>query len=112
MYDRFTSSAQMVIKLSRKEATRLRHDSIGTAHILLGLVLEGSTIGTDGPSSCLKIQRVREAMEKHVSPGATVMMQLPFTPRAKYVFQLAMEDVLPPGSLTKTIPVCRCRYSA
>ena len=94
MFDRFTSSARKAIALSRMEAIRLCHDYIGTEHILLGLVLEGSATGTDGPSSDLEIVRVREAVERHVSQGSTTerLLSMPFSQRATKALEFTMEE--------------------
>ncbi len=95
MFDRFTDRARKVMALARKEAQRFNHDFIGTEHILLGLVQEGSgvaanvlkNLGVDG-------NKIRAEIEKHVQSGPSMvtMGQLPFTPRAKKVLELSQEE--------------------
>lgn len=95
MFDRFTDRARKVMALARKEAQRFNHDFIGTEHILLGLVQEGSgvaanvlkNLGVDGT-------KIRAEIEKHVQSGPSMvtMGQLPFTPRAKKVLELSQEE--------------------
>ena len=95
MFDRYTDRARKVMGLARQEAQRLNHEYIGTEHILLGLVQEGSGVA----ANCLKnldveMKRVRQEIEKLVKPGssAVTMGQLPFTPRAKSALELALEE--------------------
>jgi|SRR5688572_2523791 len=93
MFDRFTHHARKAMALSRKETLRLRHDFIGTEHILLGLIqidplaelLE--KLGVDSGD-------VRRRVESAVVPGGkeVTLSQLPFTPRAKLVLELSMEE--------------------
>lgn len=95
MFDRFTDRARKVMALARKEAQRFNHDFIGTEHILLGLVQEGSgvaanvlkNLGVDG-------NKIRAEIEQHVQSGPSMvtMGQLPFTPRAKKVLELSQEE--------------------
>ncbi len=92
MFDRFTDRARKVMGLARQEAQRFNHDYIGTEHILLGLVQEGAGVA----ASVLKnldvdLKKIRHEVEKLVASGTTMvtMGQLPFTPRAKKVLELA-----------------------
>lgn len=94
MYERFTDRAQTILQLANQEAQRLHHEYIGTEHILLGLVKEGS--GT--ASHVLKnfdidLRKIRLEVEKLVQSGPEITMgKLPQTPNAKKVIQYAMEE--------------------
>jgi ATP-dependent Clp protease ATP-binding subunit ClpC len=95
MFDRFTDRARKVMGLARQEAQRFNHDYIGTEHILLGLMEEGSGVA----ASVLKNlgcdrDSIRSAVLKHVSVGHgdpnRLIGQFPFTPRAKKVLELSL----------------------
>ena len=95
MFDRFTDRARKVMGLARQEAQRLGHDYIGTEHVLLGLIQEGNGVASDVLKSLdIDLKKIRQEVEKLVSPGNTMvtMGQLPFTPRAKKVLELALEE--------------------
>ncbi|MCZ6574014.1 MAG: NDP-hexose 4-ketoreductase, partial [Planctomycetota bacterium] len=95
MFDRFTDRARKVMGLARQEAQRFNHDYIGTEHILLGLIQEGSGVAADVLKNLdVDLKRIRQEVEKLVSHGTTMvtMGQLPFTPRAKKVLELALEE--------------------
>ncbi|HEX5135754.1 MAG TPA: ATP-dependent Clp protease ATP-binding subunit [Planctomycetota bacterium] len=95
MFDRFTDRARKVMGLARQEAQRFNHDYIGTEHILLGLIQEGSGVAADVLKNLdVDPKRIRQEIEKLVSHGTTMvtMGQLPFTPRAKKVLELALEE--------------------
>jgi len=95
MFDRFTDRARKVMGLARQEAQRFNHDYIGTEHILLGLIQEGSGVAADVLKSLdVDLKKIRQEVEKLVSHGTTMvtMGQLPFTPRAKKVLELALEE--------------------
>ncbi len=95
MFDRFTDRARKVMALARKEAQRFNHDFIGTEHVLLGLIQEGSGVAANVLKN-LDIQpnKIRGEIEKHVQTGPAMvsMGQLPFTPRAKKVLELSQEE--------------------
>ena len=95
MFDRFTDRARQVMGLARREAVRFGHDYIGTEHVLLGLIQEGSGVAAD-VLNCLDVdpKEVRERTEKLVSPGADPVTagQLPFTMRAKKVLEFSLEE--------------------
>jgi ATP-dependent Clp protease ATP-binding subunit ClpC len=81
--------------LARKEAQRFNHDFIGTEHILLGLIQEGSGVAANVLKNLgVEINRIRSEIEKNVQSGPSMvtMGQLPFTPRAKKVLELSMEE--------------------
>jgi hypothetical protein len=95
MFDRFTERARKVMGLARQEAQRFGHDYIGTEHILLGLVQEGSGVAAQVLKNLdVEMKKIRHEVEKIVKSGTnTVTMgQLPFTPRAKKVLELALEE--------------------
>ncbi len=95
MFDRFTDRARKVMGLARQEAQRLNHEYIGTEHILLGLVQEGSGVAANVLKNLdVDLRKVRAEVEKLVKAGPSMvtMGQLPFTPRAKKVLELALEE--------------------
>jgi ATP-dependent Clp protease ATP-binding subunit ClpC len=95
MFDRFTDRARKVMGLARQEAQRFNHDYIGTEHILLGLVQEGSGVAASVLKNLdIDLKKIRQEVEKLVSHGTTMvtMGQLPFTPRAKKVLELSLEE--------------------
>ena len=95
MFDRFTDRARKVMGFARQEAERFNHDYIGTEHVLLGLIKEGSGVAANVLENLdVDLERVRsevEGMVKH-GPDVAPMGQLPFTPRAKKVLEFAMEE--------------------
>jgi ATP-dependent Clp protease ATP-binding subunit ClpC len=95
MFDRFTDRARKVMNLARQEAQKLNHDYIGTEHILLGLVQEGSGVAANVLRNLdIDLKKIRLELEKFVKSGSPTMTvgQLPFTPRAKRVLELSMEE--------------------
>src|SRR5216110_2953628 len=88
MYERFTDRARKVMQLANQEAQRFNHEYIGTEHILLGLVKEGSGVAANVLKNLdIDLRKIRMEVEKIVQPGAggdqVVMGRLPHTPRAK-----------------------------
>ncbi len=95
MFNRFTERAKKVIFLAREEARRLDHDYLGTEHILLGLIREGEGIGAAALQNlAIDLAQVRAEVEKAVGRGggALFLGQIPFTPRAKKVLELAVAE--------------------
>ncbi|MGE0709597.1 MAG: ATP-dependent Clp protease ATP-binding subunit [Planctomycetota bacterium] len=95
MFDRFTDRARKVMGLARQEAQRFNHQYIGTEHILLGLIQEGSGVAANVLRNLdVDPEKIRVEVEKIVQDGPTMvtMGQLPFTPRAKKVLELASEE--------------------
>jgi ATP-dependent Clp protease ATP-binding subunit ClpC len=95
MFDRFTDRARKVMGLAKAEAQRLNHEYIGTEHILLGLVQEGSGVAANVLKQMnIDLKRIRNEIEKIVKGSPTMVTQgnLPFTPRAKKVLELAVEE--------------------
>ena len=95
MFDKFTDRARKIIALAQKEAERFSHDYIGTEHILLGLVKEGSGVAVTALNNLgVDVDKVRNEVEKLVTPQSTdgPSTPLPFTPQAKKVLELASEE--------------------
>jgi len=95
MFDKFTDRARKIIALAQKEAERFRHDYIGTEHLLLGLVKEGSGVAVTALNNLsVDVEKVRREVEKLVvtSDKAAPSGPLPFTPQAKRVLELASEE--------------------
>jgi len=95
MQDRFTDRVRKVIYFARDEASRLQHDYIGTEHLLLGIVREGEGIAAKVLSKMdLDFEQIQQAVENMVksSGGTLTIGEIPFTPRAKRVLELAIEE--------------------
>ena len=95
MFERFTDRARRVMGLANQEAQRFNHESIGTEHILLGLIKEGSGVAANVLRNLgVDLKRVRLEIEKKVPSGheMVTMGRLPFTPRAKKVIELGFEE--------------------
>ncbi|MDH3215790.1 MAG: ATP-dependent Clp protease ATP-binding subunit [Candidatus Krumholzibacteria bacterium] len=95
MHDRFTDRVRRVIYFARDEASRLQHDYIGTEHLLLGIVREGEGIAAKVLSKMdLDFEQIQQAVESMVksSGGTLTIGEIPFTPRAKRVLELAIEE--------------------
>jgi len=96
MFSRFTERARKVILLAKEEAKRLNHDYIGTEHILLGLVREGEGVAAAVLEGLLGIslETVRLEVEKLIKPGSDLLVSgdIPFTPKAKEVLELAFDE--------------------
>ncbi len=95
MFERFTDRARKVMALANQEAQRFNHEYIGTEHILLGLVKEGSGVGANVLKNLdVDLRKVRLEVEKLVKsgPDMVTMGKLPQTPRAKKVIEYAAEE--------------------
>ncbi|MBN1595366.1 ATP-dependent Clp protease ATP-binding subunit [candidate division FCPU426 bacterium] len=95
MFDKFTERAKKIINLAREEAARLGHDYIGTEHLLLGLIKEGGGVATAVLENLgLDLERIKLEVEKSINMGGGTMTlgEVPFTPRAKKVLELALEE--------------------
>ncbi len=95
MFNKFTERARKVILLAKQEAKRFNHDYIGTEHILLGLLREGEGVAAAVLQSLgMNLNNIRLEVEKlvQVGPSTVVSGDLPFTPKAKKVMELAMEE--------------------
>ena len=88
MFDKFTDRARKVMALAREEARRYNHEYIGTEHILLGLVKEGSGVAANVLQNLdIELKKIRIEVEKIVQTGPDLVSvgQLPFTPKVKKV---------------------------
>lgn len=95
MFDTFTGRAVKVMALANQEAQRFNHEYIGTEHILLGLVKEGSGVGAAALKELrIDLRKVRLEVEKLVKSGPEMvtMGKLPHTPRAHKALALAVEE--------------------
>ena len=95
MFDKFTDRARKIIALAQKEAERFHHDYIGTEHLLLGLVKEGSGVAVTALNNLnVDVDKVRREVEKLVvvNDKEAPTAPLPFTPQAKRVLELASEE--------------------
>ncbi len=95
MFERFTDRARKIMALANQEAQRFNHEYIGTEHILLGLVREGSGVGANVLKNLdVDLRKVRLEIEKLVKsgPDMVTMGKLPQTPRAKKVIEYAIEE--------------------
>ncbi|MHC4636857.1 MAG: ATP-dependent Clp protease ATP-binding subunit [Planctomycetota bacterium] len=95
MFERFTDRARKVMALANQEAQRFNHEYIGTEHILLGLVKEGSGVGATVLKNLdVDVKKLRLEVEKLVKsgPDMVTMGKLPQTPRAKKVIEYAIEE--------------------
>ncbi|MFM7148322.1 MAG: Clp protease N-terminal domain-containing protein, partial [Gemmataceae bacterium] len=95
MYERFTDRARKVMQLANQEAQRFNHEYIGTEHILLGLVKEGSGVAANVLKNLdIDLRKIRLEVEKivHSGPDMVTMGKLPQTPRAKKVIEYSIEE--------------------
>ena len=95
MYERFTDRSRKVMQLSNQEAQRFNHEYIGTEHILLGLIKEGSGVAANVLKNLdIDLHKARLEVEKLVVPSkeATTPGKLPQTPRTKKVIEYAIEE--------------------
>src|SRR5258707_177479 len=96
MYERFTDRARKVMQLANQEAQRFNHEYIGTEHILLGLVKEGSGVAANVLKNLdIDLRKIRLEVEKIVQTGSGEMVsmgKLPHTPRAKKVIEYSIEE--------------------
>src|SRR5438309_6828034 len=95
MFERFTDRARQVMALANQEAQRFNHEYIGTEHILVGLIKEGTgTAARVLIDMGVDLRHARIEVEKLVKSGPDMvkMGKLPQTPRAKQVIGFAMEE--------------------
>lgn len=95
MYERFTDRARKVMQLANQEAQRWNHEYIGTEHILLGLVKEGSGVAANALKNLnIDLHKIRQEVERIVQAGPDVVAsgKMPQTPRAKKVIEYAIEE--------------------
>ncbi|MBR2516605.1 ATP-dependent protease ATP-binding subunit ClpC [Geobacillus sp.] len=93
MFGRFTERAQKVLALAQEEAIRLGHNNIGTEHILLGLIREGEGIAAKALMALgLDPDKIQKEVESLIGRGNEVSHTLHYTPRAKKVIELSMDE--------------------
>ncbi len=94
MFTRFTPPARQVVVLAQEEARRLRHNYIGTEHLLLGLLAEGQGVGAQALQGAgITLDAARAGVEKIIGCGQeTPSGHVPFTPRSKKVLELSLRE--------------------
>ncbi|MGG3555918.1 ATP-dependent protease ATP-binding subunit ClpC [Peribacillus frigoritolerans] len=93
MFGRFTERAQKVLALAQEEAIRLGHNNIGTEHILLGLVREGDGIAAKALYALgLGPEKIQKEVENLIGRGQDTAQTIHYTPRAKKVIELSMDE--------------------
>ena len=99
MFERFTDRARRVVVLAQDEARSLNHNYIGTEHLLLGLITEGEGVAAKALESLdINKDAVRAAVIDIIGEGEKpVEGHIPFTPRAKRVFELSLREALQLG---------------
>ncbi len=99
VFERFTERARQVVVLAQEEARRLKHNYIGTEHLLLGLLREEEGVAARVLGGLgVELEATRAAILKIVGSGEEVTSgQIPFTPRAKRVMELSLREALSLG---------------
>ncbi|MEY4479620.1 MAG: hypothetical protein RLZZ267_298 [Bacillota bacterium] len=93
MFGRFTERAQKVLALAQEEAVRLGHGNIGTEHILLGLIREGDGIAAKALLALgLSLDKIQDEVEQLIGHGPEQTPNIAYTPRAKKVIELSMDE--------------------
>ncbi|WP_035345351.1 ATP-dependent protease ATP-binding subunit ClpC [Alkalihalobacillus hemicellulosilyticus] len=93
MFGRFTERAQKVLALAQEEAVRLGHNNIGTEHILLGLIREGEGIAAKALQALgLGSEKIQKEVESLIGKGQEGSKTIHYTPRAKKVIELSMDE--------------------
>lgn len=94
MFERFTERARKVVYLAQQEAARLGHNVVGTEHLLLGLVVEGEGVAVKALEVInISLDRIRQEVQKIIGSGEpNPFGEIPFTPRAKRVLELAVDE--------------------
>ncbi|MEB1809849.1 MAG: ATP-dependent protease ATP-binding subunit ClpC [Bacillaceae bacterium] len=93
MFGRFTERAQKVLALAQEEAIRLGHNNIGTEHILLGLIREGEGIAAKALQALgLGSDKIQNEVETLIGTGQEGTKTIHYTPRAKKVIELSMDE--------------------
>lgn len=99
MYERFTDRSRKVMQLAQQECDRLNHEYVGTEHILIGLLKEGSGVAANVLKNLdMDLNKIRQEVEKIMVPGPderpsglTALAKKPITPRGKKVLEYAIE---------------------
>jgi ATP-dependent Clp protease ATP-binding subunit ClpC len=99
VFERFTERARQVVVLAQDEARKLRHNYIGTEHLLLGLLREEEGLGARVLASFdITLERARDRVAEIIGEGEDVTSgQIPFTPRSKKVLELSLREALSLG---------------
>jgi hypothetical protein len=100
VFERFTDRARQVVVLAQDEARTLKHNYIGTEHLLLGLLREGEGVAARVLEGLdVTVEEVRAQVERIIGQGDEPLVtgQIPFTPRAKKVLELALKEALSLG---------------
>ncbi|HLS35981.1 MAG TPA: ATP-dependent Clp protease ATP-binding subunit [Bacillota bacterium] len=93
LFGRFTERAQKVLALSQEEAIRLKHNNIGTEHILLGLIREGNGIAAKALEALgINSEDIQKEVETLIGQGQSPMQSIHYTPRAKKVVELSQDE--------------------
>ncbi len=93
MFGRFTERAQKVLALAQEEAIRLGHNNVGTEHILLGLIREGEGIAAKALQVLgLGPEKIQKEVETLIGRGQEDVQTIHYTPRAKKVIELSMDE--------------------
>jgi len=95
LYSRFTDRARKVMQLADQEAQRFNHEYIGTEHVLLGLVMEGSGVAANALTNLdILLRKIRLEVEKLIQRGPAIVStrKLRQTPRAKKAIEYAIEE--------------------
>lgn len=93
MFGRFTERAQKVLALAQEEAVRLGHNNIGTEHILLGLIRESEGIAAKALIALnLGLEKIQDEVESLIGRGQEQPTNIAYTPRAKKVIELSMDE--------------------
>jgi len=91
----FSERVKRVIQFAREEAGRLRHDYIGTEHLLLGIIREGEGMAISILFNLdLELDELKQSIEEAVAAtgGTLTIGQIPFTPRARRVLEIAAQE--------------------
>jgi len=112
MFERFTEKAIKVVMLAQEEARRLGHNFVGTEQILLGLIGESTGIAAKVLKSMgVNLKDARVEVEKIIGRGSGfVAVEIPFTPRAKRVLELSLEEARQLGEFCR--PLLRVRAAS
>lgn len=98
-FERFTDPARDVVVLAQDEARALRHNYLGTEHILLALLAVEEGVAAEALRALgVHLDAARAAVREIIGEGETAPpAQLPFTPRSKKTLELALREALKLG---------------
>lgn len=93
MFNKFTERAQKSIALAQEEAKRLKHNYVGTEHLLLGLIREGEGIAAKALANLgVDLDKIRNKIESIVGKGEVEAKLVGITPRTKRVFEISFAE--------------------